>query len=98
MSKAQINKAKTALQRMENAVKDSSKRINTATIKLKKCKKNIKAHITKLKEVKEALIKNKISTNMMVKEGYIQDVDEYTEHVNALFNSLIRSADNILQD
>ena len=47
---------------------------------------------------KEALIKNKISTNMMVKEGYIQDVDEYTEHVNALFNSLIRSADNILQD
>ena len=55
-------------------------------------------NVTKLKEVKEALIKNKISTNMMVKEGYIQDVDEYTEHVNALFNSLIRSADNILQD
>ena len=98
MSKEQINKVKKALKDIENEVKYSSHKIKLDTRKLGKCKKKIKAHITKLKEVKEALIKNKMSVNMMVKDGYIQNVDEYTELINGLFNSLIHSANNILED
>ena len=48
--------------------------------------------------MQEALIKNKLSTNMMVKQGYIETVDEYTELINGIFNSLIHSAETILED
>ena len=71
MSKAQVNKVKKALQNMEESLEQTSRKINDSTEKLKKCKKNIKAHVQKLKDMREALIKNKLSTNMMVKEGYI---------------------------
>ena len=98
MSKAQVNKVKKALQNMEESIEQTSRKINDSTEKLKKCKKNIKAHVQKLKDMREALIKNKLSTNMMVKEGYIDTVDEYTEMINGIFNSLIHSAENILED
>ena len=98
MSKAQVNKVKKALQNMEECLEQTSRKINDSTEKLKKCKKNIKAHVQKLKDMREALIKNKLSTNMMVKEGYIDTVDEYTEMINGIFNSLIHSAENILED
>tara|TARA_Y100000996_G_C22496455_1_gene632515 strand:- start:617 stop:913 length:297 start_codon:yes stop_codon:yes gene_type:complete len=98
MSKAQVNKVKKALQNMEESLEQTSRKINDSTEKLKKCKKNIKAHVQKLKDMREALIKNKLSTNMMVKEGYIDTVDEYTEMINGIFNSLIHSAENILED
>ena len=98
MSKAQVNKVKKALQNMEESIEQTSRKINDSTEKLKKCKKNIKAHVQKLRDMREALIKNKLSTNMMVKEGYIDTVDEYTEMINGIFNSLIHSADNILED
>ena len=98
MSKAQVNKVKVALKNVEESLEDTSKKINEATEKLKKCKRNIKAHVSKLKEMQEALIKNKLSTNMMVKQGYIETVDEYTEVINGIFNSLIHSAETILED
>ena len=98
MSKAQVNKVKKALQNMEESLEQTSRKINDSTEKLKKCKKNIKAHVQKLKDMREALIKNKLSTNMMVKEGYIDTVDEYTEMINGIFNSLIHSAENILEE
>ena len=98
MSKAQVNKVKKALQNMEESLEQTSRKINDSTEKLKKCNKNIKAHVQKLKDMREALIKNKLSTNMMVKEGYIDTVDEYTEMINGIFNSLIHSAENILED
>ena len=98
MSKAQVNKVKKALQKMEESLEQTSRKINDSTEKLKKCKKNIKAHVQKLKDMREALIKNKLSTNMMVKEGYIDTVDEYTEMINGIFNSLIHSAENILEE
>lgn len=98
MSKAQVNKVKKALQNMEESIEQTSRKINDSTEKLKKCKKNIKAHVQKLRDMREALIKNKLSTNMMVKEGYIDTVDEYTEMINGIFNSLIHSAENILED
>jgi len=98
MSKAQVNKVKKALKNMEESIEQTSRKINDSTEKLKKCKKNIKAHVQKLRDMREALIKNKLSTNMMVKEGYIDTVDEYTEMINGIFNSLIHSAENILED
>ena len=69
---------------MEESLEQTSRKINDSTEKLKKCKKNIKAHVQKLKDMREALIKNKLSTNMMVKEGYIDTVDEYTEMINGI--------------
>ena len=98
MSKAQVNKVKVALKNVEESLEDTSKKINETTEKLKKCKRNIKAHVSKLKEMQEALIKNKLSTNMMVKQGYIETVNEYTEVINGIFNSLIHSAETILED
>ena len=98
MSKAQVNKVKTALKKVEESLEETSIKINATTEKLKKCKRNIKAHVSKLKEMQEALIKNKLSTNMMVKQGYIETVDEYTEVINGIFNSLIHSAETILED
>ena len=98
MSKAQVNKVKIALKNVEESLEDTSIKINETTEKLKKCKKNIKAHVSKLKEMQEALIKNKLSTNMMVEQGYIETVDEYTELINGIFNSLIHSAKTILED
>ena len=35
---------------------------------------------------------------MMIHEGYIENLDEYTEYINSIFNALIYSADNILDD
>tara|TARA_B110000495_G_C22921968_1_gene538644 strand:- start:370 stop:666 length:297 start_codon:yes stop_codon:yes gene_type:complete len=98
MSKAQVKKVKTAMKNMEESLENTSKKINKTTEKLKKCKQNIKAHVSKIKQIKEALIKNKLSTNMMVKDGYIETVDEYTELINGIFNSLIHSAETILED
>ena len=98
MSKAQVNKVKKALKNVEESLEDTSQKINKTTEKLKRCKKNIKAHVSKSKDIQEALIKNKLSTNMMVKQGYIETVDEYTEFINGIFNSLIHSAETILED
>ena len=98
MSKAQVKKVKIAIKNMEESLEDTSKKINDATEKLKRCKQNIKIHVSKLKQIKEALIKNKLSTNMMVKDGYIETIDEYTELINGIFNSLIHSAETILED
>jgi len=93
-----VNKVKVALKNVEESLEDTYKKINETTEKLKKCKRNIKAHVSKLKEMQEALIKNKLSTNMMVKQGYIETVNEYTEVINGIFNSLIHSAETILED
>ena len=98
MSKPQVNKVKKALKNVEESLEDTSQKINKTTEKLKRCKKNIKAHVSKLNYIQEALIKNKLSTNMMVKQGYIETVDEYTEVINGIFNSLIHSAETILED
>jgi septal ring factor EnvC (AmiA/AmiB activator) len=98
MSKPQINKVHEALKSIEKELQYSSHKIKIDTKKLERCKKKIKEHIEKIKNIKEALIKNKMSANMMIHEGYIENLDEYTEYINAIFNSLIHSADNILDD
>jgi phage-related protein len=98
MSKPQINKVREALKSIGEELKHSSHKIKIDTKKLERCKKKIKEHIEKIKNIKEALIKNKMSANMMIHEGYIENLDEYTEYINAIFNALIHSADNILDD
>lgn len=98
MDPIQVNKIKTALKDVEKSLERASTKVKNSTQKLKKCKKNIIAHVSKLRQVKDALVKNKFSTNQMVLNGHISDMDEYTEHINAVFNSLIRDAENILKD
>ena len=105
MTDAQINKAKQALERMDIEIKVMTGRLSKLTQKTKRCKKSMEEHLSKLKKaakeinnMKDSLIKNKLSANMMVKDEFIRDLDDFTEYINGVFNAFIRNAEGIVKD
>ena len=110
---AMLSRSKIEMDKLRNVMKNSSNHISIKVdlLKNRQIKTAVQKAKKFLKEVdiiihiagggyglKEALIKNKLSTNMMVKDGYIETIDEYTELINGIFNSLIHSAETILED
>lgn len=105
MNNSKIQKVRNAIIDMERALdtnakqkKANNEKIRTMTRRLKACKANIKKHVEMLRDTRDALVKNKLSTDLMVQGDAFENVDEFAEHINFVFNSLIRNAETILED
>ncbi len=105
MNNSKIQKVRNAIIDMEKALdtnakqkKANNEKIRKMTQRLKACKANIKQHVEMLRDTRDALLKNKLSTDLMVQSDAFENVDEFAQHINFVFDSLIRNAETILED